>query len=153
MLGHWKGTGTRSYPISGRQVEVSEDVLTISQAIHGEDAAFSRDQVTETAPGAAPRSYVTEYWVSPTAGHPGCYALGGASDQGPGPASAIGLLGSDGVFRVDQNLGNGYLVHSETRFEAGETLYTEIFKSGDEVQSRTEIRYTQITQGITPQNR
>src|SRR6185437_11776537 len=63
MIGTWQGKGTRAYPISGRQVEVDETVVTTVQSVNGQPAVVSTNQVTEISSTGTPYSYTTSYWV------------------------------------------------------------------------------------------
>jgi hypothetical protein len=145
MEGKWVGHGVRNYPISGRQVTVDAEVQTSSITVGGLPALLSQNQITESVPNSAPRTYSTVYWVQPLQGQPGSYALGA---QGSTQAGSSGVLGADGVFRVEQNLGGGstpYVVKSETQFFGDHTVYSDTFTIGTVVQSQTQIDYQRAT--------
>lgn len=139
MEGHWVGHGVRKYAISGRQVQIDADVQTAYQVIGGQNALVSRNQITESAPGAAPRGYTLTYWVRPE-GRPGSYALGAMTSTQP---TSWGQFLGDGSFQSEQDLGGNppLDVSSTTRFYPDRTTYDETFRIGSEVQSQTEIEY------------
>jgi hypothetical protein len=143
MQGHWAGHGVRTFPISGRQVKIDADVETTSTLVGGKAAILSVNHITETDPSnPIAKSYVTTYWVMPTSGQSGVYGLGA---QGSTQPSSSGVLGSDGLFRVEQDLGGGYVVKSQTQFQSDRTIYSDTFQAGDEIQSQSRIEYQRIT--------
>lgn len=145
MEGKWQGHGIRSYPLSGRQTTIDAVVETSLVVIGGSRALLSQNQITETAPDTSPRTYSTVYWVRAAAGRPDSYELGA---QGSTEPTSSGSLGSDGIFRVEQDLGGGsqpYVIQSETQFLQDHTVYTDTFSIGTEIQSKSRIEYQRIT--------
>jgi hypothetical protein len=150
MLGHWQGQGTRLSPISGHQLTVQADVVATIEELNGKTALLSQNQITETDSSVTPpsvKTYVRNYWILPVDGQPGQYELGA---QGSTQPSSSGVLGSDGVFRVEQDLGGGanpYVDRSQTEFDSDRTVYSDTFSIGNEVQSRTQIEYLRTESG------
>ena len=143
MEGHWIGTGTVSYTISGRQESLRIDVNSVVSIVDGKEQLTSTSQVTQSQEGSAtpPRVYQTSYWITPSQ-TPGAYNLGyGASTQ----VTSTGTLDAQLTFETSQSFGggdSGYVVHSSTQFEPdGSSVYTEFATQGQAVVSKTVIRY------------
>ena len=133
----------RTYPISGKQVTVDADVQTTATVIDGKSALLSQNHITETS--QTTKTYLSIYWIRPVDGQPGSYELG---SQGTDQPSSSGVLGSDGIFRVEQDLGGGstpYVVRSQTVFSPDQSVYSDTFTVGTEIQSQTRIEYQRTT--------
>ena len=145
MEGKWHGHGIRTYAISERQITVDADVETSDIQVGGQLALLSQNRITESAPNTPSRTYMTIYWVRPAQGRPGSYELGAQNSIQP---SSSGSLDSDGIFRVEQDLGGGnppFMVKSETQFLPEHTIYSDTFSNGTAVQSQTRIDYQRTT--------
>jgi hypothetical protein len=154
MEGSWTGQGVRTEAISGRQIQIRAVVATHYETDGGVIELVSQNQITETSPGSAPNSYESTYWVRVKVGEAGTYELGAPGQSAP---SSIGILGQDGIFRVEQDLGGAsgvsnqagsqaakaglYVIRSETEFQSNQTVYSDRFTDGSELQSQTRIVY------------
>jgi hypothetical protein len=141
MEGHWTGTGTVTYSISGRQESLQVDVNSVVSIVDGQERLTSTSQVTQTQAGAPSKVYQTSYWITPSP-TPGTYNLGyGASAQ----VTSTGTLDAHLTFETDQSFGaddSAYVVHSSTQFESdGSSIYTQFATQGQSVLSRTVIHY------------
>jgi hypothetical protein len=145
MQGHWIGHGSRFHPISGRQIVVDTEVTTSFEVIRGKTALLSQNRITETAAGAPPKTYLSDYWIRQSDNQPDpktvSYELG---VQGSTLVASTGVLGADGVFRVEQDFGNANQAEvdrSETHFLLDQTNYSDVFSLGAEIQTQTQIEY------------
>jgi hypothetical protein len=142
MVGHWTGQGTRTYPLSGRITQVTTEVTATISDVNGEQRLTSTNQITETPSTGAANSYQTVYWIEPLLGHPGSYTLGyNLTTPGSPTVTSTGILGGDMIFRSDQNLGNAYVIHSETQFSGNKSTFTETTFNGSSVVLKTVIDY------------
>lgn len=140
MQGHWTGTGARQYLSDGTESTLSVEVDTSSEILGGRPALVSRNQWVETLAQGTPRTYLSNYWIE-SAPLSGTYQLGYLGSE---KVSSTGVFGTDGIFRVDQQIGGGsepMVVHSETQFLPEGTLYTETFSIGAQIVTRTRIEY------------
>jgi len=141
MEGEWLGHGNRFFPLSGRRVQVDAEVTTSFEVIRGKIALLSQNRITEISSDAAPKTYLSNYWVRPSDSGEGAYELG---VDGSTQATSTGAVGRDGVFRVEQDFGGGnqpLVDRSETQFLPGQSLYSDTFTQGTQVQSQTQIEY------------
>ncbi len=142
MEGHWTGHGNRIHLLSGRQTQVDVEVTTTYEEIRGKTALLSQNRITETDAGALAKTYLSNYWIRPSDTVPGGYELGLEGSTTP---SSSGVLGSDAVFKVEQDFGGGstdaLVDRSQTQFFPDRTVYSDVFTQGTQVQTQTQIEY------------
>ena len=133
MQGSWNAQGQRTQSISGRKTRIE---ARVHASVKG-DTLYSHSELTETPAdaGGSPRTYVRDYWIRATAN--GAYEFGIEEK-----VTAVGHFDGS-TLTVEQNLGgeSGYIIRSQTRFNATGSEYDEVFWSGTRQLAQTHLRY------------